>query len=136
MDPVTSFSTNAPNTNGGMDVCNVVGSHTTYNYNGPVHYHSYCSIHGCPNHTPITTPNSVTPDPLAGVGEDTAELPVSDGRAVSSSGISVMEAPIDITGPPTPLRRAGRIIANANLILTRLIRALSFRKATHSRRSA
>ncbi|KZP13953.1 hypothetical protein FIBSPDRAFT_868822, partial [Athelia psychrophila] len=89
MDPVTSFSTNALATNGGMDVRNHLGSNTTYNYNGPVHYHSYCSIYGCPNHTPITMPNSVPSDPLAGVGEDTAGLLVDDRRAVSSSSITV-----------------------------------------------
>ncbi|KZP13956.1 hypothetical protein FIBSPDRAFT_868825 [Athelia psychrophila] len=106
-----------------MDVRNHLGSNTTYNYHGPVHYHSYCSIHGCPNHTATTTPNSVIPDPLAGVGDDTAGLPMSDGRAVSSPGTNAMEAPIG-AAPPASVH-TGRF----KFIITRLIRALPSRRS-------
>ncbi|KZP06109.1 hypothetical protein FIBSPDRAFT_1053732 [Athelia psychrophila] len=123
MNPMASFNTGAPGMASNAEVHNVNGAHITNNYNGPVHYHSCCSIHGCPNYTSIATPSSVIADPLS-VSDDTAGLPVGDSQTVSSPGTSAMEVPITPPNFPIPVRKTGRIIANAKHILSRLIRAL------------
>ncbi|KZP13960.1 hypothetical protein FIBSPDRAFT_1049125 [Athelia psychrophila] len=125
MNPTASFITSALETTSSTEVHNVNGTHITYNFNGPVHYHGCCNIPGCPNYTSIAAPDSVTSDPWTGISNDAAGRLMDDRRAASSLGTSTMEAPIAPRHPSTPARKAGRIATYARRILTRLVRALS-----------